>query len=247
MTSQTAIVESRVCCITGGARGIGRELVKSFIGSGFRVVFSYINKSSKTLAEELCVSDRAVSVRADSSRQEGAETLLALALSSFGRADILINNAGVSQYSLLQDMTDKECVDIINANLLGAVLSSKVFIPHFISKQCGKIINISSVWGLTGAAMESVYSAAKAGIIGLSRSLAKELAPHVTVNVIAPGAIKTDMLNRFTTDELADICAEIPLGRLGASKDVAAAALFLASRDADYITGQVLSVNGGMV
>ena len=241
-------VNNKVCCITGGARGIGASLVKTFSDAGYRVAFTYISENSFAAAAALDIKDRVVSVRCDSSCADGAAKLLALALGSFGRADVLINNAGSALYKLIQDTTDADYGRAVSGNLTSVFVNSREFARYFISKQSGRIINISSIWGVVGAAMESVYSAAKAGVIGFTKSLAKELAPSgITVNAIAPGVIKTDMLNGFSADELSSLKAGIPLGRLGEPSDIASAALFLASDDANYMTGQVLNINGGFL
>lgn len=243
--SQTATVESRVCCITGGARGIGAALVSTFCDAGFRVVFTYRSGSSDEKAAALARQGRVIAVKCDSGSEDGAHALLSAAIKAFGRADVLINNAGSSLYKLVQDTSMTDYDKAIEDNLTSVFVNGKAFAKHFVSRGSGKIINISSVWGVRGGALESVYSAAKAGVIGFTKSLAKELAPSgITVNAIAPGVINTDMLNGFSSGEIDALTSEIPLGRLGSPQDVASAALYLAN--AHYITGQILNVNGGM-
>ena len=240
-------VENRVCCITGGARGIGAALVKEFSDAGYRIAFTYISEQSHAAACAMECAGKVASVRCDSSTADGAKKLLSLALANFGRADILINNAGRALYKLIQDTKDEEYNRILADNLTSAFVNSREFVRHFISKQTGRIINISSIWGVSGSAVESVYSAAKAGVIGFTKSLAKELASSgITVNAITPGAVETDMLSNFSAHELTELKNNIPLGRLGMPTDIAQAALFLASSDANYITGQSISPDGGM-
>lgn len=242
---QTTTLENRVCCITGGARGIGAALVKHFNDAGFRVIFTYRHDASDNNAKVLEIQGRIVAIKCDSSTIKGADTLLAGALKVYGRADILINNAGSELYGLIQDTSEDEYIRCINDNLTSVFVGCKAFAQHFISKGYGRIINISSIWGEKGGSGESVYSAAKSGVIGFTKALAKELAPSgVTVNCISPGVINTDMIKKFNSSEIADIIKEIPLMRLGMPEDIAAAAVYLAN--AEYITGQILGVNGGM-
>ena len=166
----------------------------------------------------------------------------------FGRIDLLVCNAGIAQQKLFTDITDSDWNHMLGTNLTGVFNMCRAVIPEMVRKKEGKIINVSSMWGQTGASCEVHYSAAKAGVIGLTKALAKELAPSgITVNAVAPGVISTDMLSGFSQAELEQLRQEIPLGRLGTPQDVADAVAFLSSEGASYITGQVLAVNGGIV
>ena len=174
--------------------------------------------------------------------------LFARAVEEYGFIDTLVNNAGIAQQKLFTDLTDEDWQAMIDVNLGGTFRTCRAALPEMIRQKRGTIINISSMWGQVGASCEVAYSAAKAGVIGLTKALAKEVAPSgITVNCIAPGAIRTPMLDCFTEEDLAALAEETPVGRIGTPEDVAAACVFLASDGARFITGQVLGVNGGFV
>lgn len=241
----------KVAVITGGAKGIGAEISRLFSRKRYAVAICY--KKSKTQADELAAElneagGNAVALYADLSSVNGAESLRNEVMNLFGKISVLINNAGSCEYGLLAQFSEADIMRSVSDNLLSAIFASKAFYDDFAFGKKGCIINISSVWGISGASMESVYSAAKAGVIGFTRALAKELAPcGVRVNAVAPGAIDTDMLARFSNEEKSEIVSEIPAGRLGKPVDIAQTVWFLASDRASYITGQTINVSGGYV
>ncbi len=229
--------------ITGGSSGIGAALVRRFAADGNIVAFTYLNheNEARSLSGETGALCFRCDVRVEKEVLETAGAMLRL----MHRADALINNAGIAQRVVLEDMPLAGWDDMMAVHLRGAFLWSRALLPG-LRETGGSIVNISSIWGQTGAACETAYSAAKAGLIGLTKALAKEAAPYVRVNAIAPGVIGTPMLAGFSSDDLEDLRARIPLGRIGRPEDVADAAAFLISDKAAYITGQVLAVNGGM-
>lgn len=230
--------------ITGGSRGIGRAMVRLFAREGWRVAFTF--KSSFMAVEELVEETGAIAIRADSSSESEIKEAVRLASEALGGIDVLVNNAGISSYSLLQDLTLEEWNECTSVNLTSVFLYSREVIPHMLKNHEGRIINISSIWGLVGASCEAHYSAAKAGVIGLTKALAKELGPSgITVNAIAPGVIDTAMNAHLDKEELAALEDETPMGRIGKADEVARVALFLAGDGAKFITGDVLNVSGG--
>ena len=232
--------------ITGGSRGIGREIVKAFASNGYRVAFTY--KKSEAEAKSLAESTGALAIKADSAIESEVVSAVNEATRRLGRIDCLINNAGISSFSLFNDITLDEWNETIAVNLTGAFLYSRECSRSMISNKYGKIINITSMWGLVGSSCEVHYSAAKAGLIGMTKALAKELGPSgITVNAIAPGVIDTDMNKALSDDDIRDLEDETPLMRIGRAEEVAKCALYLASDGADFITGEVLNVSGGLV
>lgn len=233
--------------VTGGSRGIGKAIVYAFARAGYNVLLNF--NTSENLANEIASEFSNVKVYgADVGNQDCVINMVNYAKEHFGGIDILINNAGVSCTGLLQDLQKDEWDRLLNVNLTGVYNCTKAVLPDMISKKQGKIINISSVWGLVGASNEVAYSASKAGVIGLTKALAKEVGPsNIQVNCIAPGIVMTDMISEYSMEELNDITNQIPLGRIGSTSDVADLALFLASDSANYITGQIFSPNGGWV
>lgn len=242
----------RTVVVTGGSRGIGAEIVREFAKNGDNVVLNY-NKSkdkAEQLAKEIMqkYDVQVMVVKADVSKPDQVEFLIKTAVQVFGKIDVLVNNAGISLYNLLIDSSIDDIQNIINTNLNSCIYACKYASENMISNQSGKIINISSMWGITGGSGESVYSASKAGMIGFSKALAKELGfSGITVNVVAPGAIETDMLASLSDETKAEVAEETAIGRLGKPSDISSVVLFLASSAADYITGQVISVDGGYV
>ncbi|MBR5144406.1 MAG: 3-oxoacyl-ACP reductase FabG [Clostridia bacterium] len=230
--------------ITGGSRGIGRAMVELFSSNGYNVVFTY--KNSEAQAKSLAESTGALAIAADSASEADVLDAVKAAITRFGGIDCLINNAGVSSFSLFTDLSLGEWNDHLAVNLTGAFLYSKAVIPGMVARKSGRIINITSMWGITGSSCEVHYSTAKAGLIGMTKALAKELGPSgITVNAIAPGLIETDMNACLSDEDIQAIENDTPLMRIGSPSEVAKVALFLASEDASFITGEVMNVSGG--
>ena len=224
-------------------------MVRAFSRAGFRVAFSY-NKSAdaaNNLIEELEQSCGGMAFCCDLSKRESAEELSSEVLERFGPVDVLINNAGVSSYGLIQDVDAVEFDRVMDVNFRSAFFLTSKLIEPMIRNQEGRVINVSSVWGETGGACEALYSASKAALIGFTKALSKELAPsNITVNCICPGVVDTDMMNSFSVEEKSASENEIPIGRFASPEEISQAALFLAGEGASYITGQILGINGGM-
>ena len=232
--------------VTGGSRGIGAELVRAFSKNGYKVAFTY--KTSIEAADTLAAETGALAIMADSRKESDVAGAVSETVNKFGSVDCLINNAAVSAFSLFTDITLDEWNDMLNVNLTGAFLYSKAVIPDMLKRKQGRIINIASMWGLVGASCEVHYSAAKAGLIGMTKALAKELGPSgITVNAIAPGVIDTDMNKALSDSDREALINDTPVMRIGSTRDVAEAALFLASDGASFITGDVLNISGGYV
>ncbi len=233
--------------ITGASRGIGREAALKFHSNGYKVIINY-NKNEQAALELHSMLPDSIAIKADVSDEEQVKRMIEKATEQFGFIDVLINNAGIAQQKLFTDISSEEWNMMMGANLNSVYYTCKYAVPYMIRQKRGKIINISSMWGITGASCEVHYSAAKAAVIGFTKALAKELGPSgIQVNAIAPGAIMTDMCGIFDEETLELIKEETPLGRIGTAEDVANSIYFLASDQADFITGQVLSPNGGMV
>ncbi len=232
--------------ITGGSRGIGKAMVHAFTDAGYRVAFTYNNSVKE--AEALAKETGAIALKADSRNEQEVNNAVSLAISEFGHIDCLVNNAGIASFSLFRDITLDMWNDMLSVNLTGAFLYSKEVLSDMISRKSGRIINITSMWGLVGASCEVHYSAAKAGIIGMTKALAKEVGPSgITVNAIAPGIIDTDMNNSISDEDMKALAYDTPLMRIGKGSDIAKAAIFLASEEASFITGEVMNVSGGYI
>ncbi len=230
--------------ITGGSRGIGKAMVELFASNGYSVAFTY--KNSEYAAKSLAERTGALAIHADSAIEGDVVSAVKAAEEVFGTVDCLINNAGVSSFSLFTDLSLEEWNSHLAVNLTGAFLYSKAVIPGMVAKKSGRIINITSMWGITGSSCEVHYSTAKAGLIGMTKALAKELGPSgICVNAIAPGLIDTDMNKGLSDEEIKVIEDETPLMRIGTAEEVAKAALFLAGDGASFITGEVINVSGG--
>lgn len=230
--------------ITGGSRGIGAEMVKKFSSEGMNVAFIYKNRHIE--AKELSEKTGSFAICADLSK--GAECISAIknAEEHLGGIDVLINNAGISAFKLFTDISEEDWQEMLAVNLSSAFYCSRECAAQMIRNKCGRIINISSMWGITGASCEVHYSAAKAGLIGMTKALAKELGPSgITVNCICPGVIETEMNSKLSKDDLNDLANETPLCRLGKPEEVAELAFYLASDKASFITGQIISADGG--
>ena len=243
---------NKTVIITGAAKGIGRAIAKDFAYAGYNVCINYntSEEQAKQLCEELAKDGCNVIIyKADITKREEVDKMVDYVIGTYGKVDVLVNNAGISEYKLFIDITQEDINRMINVNILGVFNTTQsVLQKSMISRKDGTIINISSIWGMVGASLEVAYSTTKAAIIGMSKALAKELAPsNITVNVVAPGAISTDMLGALSKEDMDVLKEEIPLGKIGTVEDVAAAVKFLASYEARYITGQVISPNGGLV
>ena len=239
----------KVAIVTGASRGIGREIAKSLAKQNIKVIANYNNSEEKAieLKKELETEGIIIDiVKADVSKREAIKNLVQYALENYGKIDILINNAGISEYKLFTDETDEDWNRVINTNLYSVFATSQEVIPNMIKNKNGCIINISSVWGMVGASMEVLYSVSKAGIDGLTKSLAKELGPsNIRVNAIAPGIVDTDMCRNFNEEELENIKEEIPLERIGKVEDISKCINWLINDN--YTTGQIISINGGWI
>lgn len=244
-------LKDKVAVVTGASNGIGREIALTLAQRGASVIINYrssAEKAEKLKEELLSMNLQAETFRADVSDFSEAQSLIDFAIQKFGRLDILVNNAGITADNLVLRMTEEDFDRVINVNLKGTWNCSKHAARYMTKQRSGKIINISSVVGIVGNPGQSNYAAAKAGIIGLTKALAKELAKrNVTVNAVAPGFIKTDMTQSLNPEWISEIEKNIPLGRLGKTKDIAKVVAFLCGEEADYITGQVINVDGGLV
>lgn len=233
-----------VAVITGGSRGIGAAAVRAFCAAGYRVAFFY--REDVSAASELSEATGAMAIQADVSDAGQVNGAFALVRERLGPVDVLINNAGIAQFRLFDEITDEDWRRMMSVNLDGAFYCARAVAPEMIGRRKGCILNVSSVWGLMGASCESHYAASKGAVIALTRSLAKELGPSgIRVNCVNPGVIKTDMNRDLDEDALMDLVGRTPLGRLGEASDVASALIFLAGEGAAFITGQVLGVDGG--
>lgn len=237
--------------ITGASKGIGAATAILFTRKGYNVVINYNNsfESANLLTRSLSSQGFSVmSFKANVANKLETELLIKEAMYKFGTVDVLVNNAGIAYQGLIDKTDEFDSDRIFDINLKGVYNCCRAAVPEMVAQKSGKIINISSMWGQVGASCEVAYSAAKAGVIGLTKALAKELAPSgITVNAIAPGLIETGMNANIDVESLNAFVEDIPLGRMGSADEIAAAIYFLASSDADYITGQVLGVNGGYV
>ena len=236
-------MDNKVAIVTGGSRGIGAAIVRLLAENSYTVILNY-NKSESQAMEIANQNSNIHIFQADISNPKEVIMLINYTYNNFGRIDLLVNNAGIDLWKTIDEVSEEEYDTVMNTNLKSAFIASKEAVPYMIKQHSGSIINISSIWGITGASCETVYSISKAGMDGLTKSLAKELAPsNIRVNSIAPGAINTDMNKGYSIEELEKLTEEIPLGKMGEPEDIAQAVLFLAKND--YITGQVLEINGG--
>lgn len=236
----------KTALIIGGSRGIGRECVRRFINDGYAVAFTYLNSEEEAL--KLAEETGALPILADSADEEAVRRAVALSVERLGGIGCLVYNSAISKAAQVTDISYSEWRRMMAVNLDGAFLYSREVIPDMLKRKSGRIITVSSVWGLKGASCESHYSASKWGLIGFTKSLAEELGPSgITVNSVAPGVINTDMNSHLSKEDMDALCDETPLMRIGEPSEIAAVIAFLAGEGAGFITGEVINASGGFV
>ena len=237
--------------VTGASRGIGKAVAIKFAKKGYNVVISCVHRAEQleqTRREIESFQAPCLAYLGDMGDLKSCETLFSQIRSRFGGVDVLVNNAGIAGQIQFQDITDAQWNRYLGVNLGGARNTIQAVLPHMLHEKAGCIVNISSIWGLRGASCEVAYACTKAALVGLTRSLALELAPsHIRVNCVAPGVINTDMVQVLGQETLRDLAEQTPLGRLGTPEDVAHAVAFLASDKASFLTGQILAADGGFI
>lgn len=238
--------------ITGAAKGIGAQIARDFAKEGYNILVNYNTSFDKAvmLKEELIKLGGNVEIyQADVANREQVDKMIDFCISRFDSIDVLVNNSGICEYKLFTDITHEDLINMLNVSVVGCFnVTQSALKKYMLNKKNGVIINISSIWGIVGASCEVNYSTSKAAIIGMSKALAKELAPsNIRVNVVAPGAIFTDMISNLSKDDIEEFRKEIPLERIGKVEDISGLVTFLASDKASYITAQVISPNGGIV
>ncbi len=241
----------KVAFVTGGSRGIGRAIVRRLSEEGYAVGINYLQSSGQASDLEAgltALGCSALAVQGDVADREAITAAIRRVEEAFGPVTLLVNNAGIARQHQFQDITEEVWRRFFAVNLDGAFHTIQAVLPHMLHEKNGCIVNISSIWGERGASCETVYSATKSAIAGLTKSLAMELAPsRIRVNCVAPGVIRTDMTETLGEETLRDLAEQTPLGRLGTPEDIAAAVAFFASEDASFITGQVLTADGGFI
>lgn len=245
--------EQQTVLITGGSRGIGAASVLAFAKAGYRVAFTWHSSADAArrvveTAQQTVPGSAVLAIRADAADSAQVRDAVAQTARELGGPQVLVCNAGIAQQKLFTDLTDEDWRRMMSVDLDGVFYACRAALPGMIREKYGRILCVSSMWGQTGGSCEVHYSAAKAGVIGLCRALAKEEGPSgITVNCVAPGVIDTDMMASFTEEDRAALAEETPVGRLGTAEEIARTLVFLASPDAGYITGQVIGQNGGLV
>lgn len=243
--------DKKVVLITGATTGIGKAIALEFAEAGYNLAINYRNKTEEmeNLKKEIESNNvKCLYVKADVSKFEETENMVKEVIEEYGKIDVLVNNAGITKDGLLMRMKKEDFEQVIDINLVGTFNVTKNVVPYMVKKRCGRIINISSVVGIVGNAGQSNYAASKAGIIGFTKSLAKELSSRgILVNAVAPGFIETKMTEQLSESVKEEIFKQIPLRRIGTTKEVAKVVKFLASEDSSYITGQIINIDGGMV
>ncbi|MGG3913174.1 3-oxoacyl-[acyl-carrier-protein] reductase [Bacillus sp. es.034] len=244
-------LEGKVALVTGASRGIGREIALELAREGCHVAVNYAGseaKANEVVDEIKSMGREAIAVQCNVSDAEGVQAMVKETIGEFGSIDILVNNAGITKDNLLMRMKETEWDDVININLKGVFLCTKAVTRQMMKQRSGRIINISSIVGVSGNPGQANYVAAKSGVIGLTKTTARELAPRgITVNAVAPGFISTDMTDQLPEDVRSEMLKQIPLSRFGAPGDIAKVVTFVASDSASYMTGQTLHIDGGMV
>ncbi len=244
-------LEGKVALVTGASRGIGRATALALAEAGANVVVNYAGSTDKAneVAEQIrAIGREAITYQCNVSDSDAVQAMIKDTIAKFGKLDILVNNAGITRDNLLMRMKEDEWDDVIDTNLKGVFLCTKAVTRQMMKQRSGRIINVASIVGVIGNPGQANYVAAKAGVIGLTKSTARELASRgITVNAIAPGFITTDMTDELTDEQKEAMLQQIPLAKFGQASDIANAVLFLASDDANYITGQTLHIDGGMV
>ncbi len=235
--------------ITGGSRGIGAAIARRFASEGVNIVIHYLHSheaANETARECMAHGVQVLTISADLRSKDQLERMKEKMEQHQMLPDIVVNNGGIAHYGLLTDATEQEWDDVMAVNLKGMFLITQMFIPYMLSQKNGRIINVSSIWGISGASCEVLYSTAKGGMNAFTKALAKELAPSgITVNAVAPGAIETDMMEQFDSSEKEAIEQDIPAGRFGRTEEIASLVYFLSLPESSYITGQIISPNGG--
>jgi 3-oxoacyl-[acyl-carrier protein] reductase len=244
-------LSGKIALVTGGSRGIGKAIVLRLARQGADVAFSYrgnADAAAATVAEVQALGRRGLAVQADAKEQEGAEALVKAVLEAYGKIDILVNNAGITRDDLIMRMSVEAFREVLETNLFGAFYMTKAVTRPMLKARAGRIVNITSVSGQAGQMGQANYSSAKAGLIGLTKATARELASrNITCNAVAPGFVLTELTKDLNEDLQKQLTERTPLGRFGTAEEIASAVAFLASDEAAFITGQVLAVDGGLV
>ena len=238
---------NKTAFVTGGATGIGKACAIALNQQGYNIVICY-NKSEEQAKKLSSSLENSIALKADLKDEKQVNAIVSEAMNTFGSIDLLVNNAGIAEQKMFCDITISDWDNMFDTNVRSMFLTCKAVLPHMISKKHGKIINISSMWGQVGSSCEVHYSASKAAIIGFTKALSKEVGlSNINVNCIAPGVIATPMNNNLTEETIADLKEETPLNRIGTPEDIANMVVFLSAEKSNFITGQIIGINGGMV